>query len=361
MENHFQEFSGYHGTLVKPYYWFYPNQDCSKCPYHIKTGEEARVTYKEFYESFGFPYGPTMPESKQLIFYELKDFSRATVQRGHVTNCVASNLHVESILFDNNGYMETLLYQLNSICYITLYANYTPCNEYTHCCISKIYNFLLKYPETRLDIYFSQLYHVDDDFPVSAWNREALKSLGNLWPQVTINPLSGGVWQTLLYSFVKGISSTTLYQPILQSRASADRFNAHRIHLITGIKPYFVDVIPMSKPQEPTHCYKPTQANVGSNSAPHHFRSNSQYAFPLPPIPIIPFPAPQFKIKQETSSKPINVVRHLNMPGNTMEEFELSSFIPNARKINETIITEKIVKMNDKEPKDKKSKKGKEK
>ncbi|CAI9549402.1 unnamed protein product [Staurois parvus] len=226
METVFQEFSGYHGTLVKPYYWLYPNQNCSKCPYHIRTGEESRVTYREFYETFGFPYGPTMHEDKQLIFYEIKAFNGAVIQKGQVTSCASSNIHAESILFEKHGYLDSLLYQHDSVGYITLYVNFTPCNEYGHYCISKMYDILIKYTQMRLDIYFSQMYHVEVNFPSAVWNRDALKSLAGHWPRVTLNPLCDGIWKTVLCTFVKEVPETSMNQPILPIRASADRHNA---------------------------------------------------------------------------------------------------------------------------------------
>ncbi|OCT83094.1 putative C-_U-editing enzyme APOBEC-4 [Xenopus laevis] len=364
MENFFQEFAGSHGTLVKPYYWFEPNQNCSKCPYHIKTGEESRVTYGEFYEAFGFPYGPTMPENKQLIFYEVKDFSGTNLQKGQVTNCVISNLHAESILFEDHGYLDTLLCHHGTVGYITLYANYTPCNEYDHYCISKIYNFLLKHQDTRLDIYFSQLYHVEENSPAADWNRQALRSLASLWPRVTINPLSDGIWKNLLYNFAKGISLSALYQPILPARASADSSNAYAIHLITGIKPYFVDVSPASKLQEPNHHQESMIPKTHYNMVPKHLSGNYQYsAYPVPQGLIAPFPVPRIQVPQVASSKPRNVVRHLKMPGQVDmdEEFDVGSFIPNAKKINEVVITEKVVKDIDKEGKGYSKKKNKDK
>ncbi|KAM4722859.1 putative C-_U-editing enzyme APOBEC-4 [Rhinophrynus dorsalis] len=356
----FQEYSGYQGTLVIPYYWFYPNQNCSKCPYHIRTGEEARVTYGQFYEAFGFPYGPTMPEDKQLIFYEIKTFSGAPIQKGHVTNCRSSNLHAESILFENQGYLDYLLYQYNSVGYITLYANYTPCNEYAHGCISKIYDFLLKYPETRLDIYFSQLYHVEENFPTAVWNSEALRSLAGLWPRVTLNPISNGLWQTILYNFVKGISSTTLYQPILPARSSADSYNAYRIHVITGIKPYFVDVPPAYQQQETKSHHEIEGSHKDYSLVPQPHNGSQLYSpFIEPHIPFVPFPAPAFHIHREATSKPMNIVRHLKMPGDNNEEVDLGAFLPLTRKINEVVITEKVIKEKDMEEKNKSRKKKK--
>ncbi|XP_053325661.1 putative C-_U-editing enzyme APOBEC-4 [Spea bombifrons] len=349
MDHFFQEFSGYHGTLVKPYYWLYQNQGCSKCPYHIKTGEESRVTYGEFYETFGFPYGPTMPENKQLIFYEIKDFSGAVLQRGQVTNCVSANIHAESILFEEQGYLDTFLYHHDYyIGYITLYSNYTPCNEYAHYCISKMDNFIAKYPQIRLDIYFSQLYHTEASYPTALWNREALRSLAGHWPRVTLNPLSNGIWKNVLYTFVKEVPETTMYQPILPARSSTDSHNAYMIQVITGIKPYFVDVPPQPKPIIINQRQERPKANYNPNPQP---QTNS-YQYPpyfAPGMQLVPLPGPVSHAQNEVTSKPKNIVRHLKMPMDKYDDVDLGTFLPNAKKINEVVITEKVVKEKDKE------------
>ncbi|XP_063796281.1 putative C-_U-editing enzyme APOBEC-4 [Pseudophryne corroboree] len=340
MENIFQEFSGYHGTLVKPYYWLYSNQHCSKCPYHIRTGEESRVTFGEFYEAFGFPYGPTMPENKQLIFYEIKAFNGAVIQKGQVTNCTYSNIHGESILFDKHGYLDSFLYKHDSVGYLTLYANFTPCNEYGQCCISRMYDLLIKYPQMRLDIYFSQMYHIEEEFPVAVWNREALKSLAGHWPRVTLNPLSDGIWKTVLYGFVKEVPETTLYEPILPARATADSYNAYMIHLITGIKPYFVTEPPVSQPQETNSLPEYYREKRHFNSVPWLQNGNNNiYPFFIPRMPFV-LPS---HVQTELASKPKLVVRHLNMPGSVSGGKDLSESFPNVKKSNEVSITKQVV------------------
>ncbi|XP_075040069.1 putative C-_U-editing enzyme APOBEC-4 [Mixophyes fleayi] len=354
MENIFQEFSVYHGTLVKPYYWLYPNSNCSKCPYHIRTGEESRVTYGEFYEAFGFPYGPTMPENKQLIFYEIKALNGTVIQKGQVTNCASSSIHAESILFEKHGYLDSFLYQHDSVAYLTLYANFTPCNEYGHCCISRMYELLMKYPQMRLDIYFSQMYHVEEDFPVAVWNREALKSLAGHWPRVTLNPLCNGIWKTVLYSFVKEVPETTLYQPILPARAAADSYNAYMIHLITGIQPYFVNEPPVSQPQETKRLPESQSEKMNYNIIPRPQNGYHNY-YPVF-VPRIPF-VPPFHAQTEHVFKPKQIVRHINMPRAVNEETDFREILPNARKRNEVIITEQVVREKDKKTKDRKKKK----
>ena len=95
MEPLYEEYLANHGTIVKPYYWLSFSLDCSNCPYHIRTGEEARVAYTEFYQIFGFPYGPTYPPTKHLTFYELKTSSGSLVQKGHASSCTGNDTHPE--------------------------------------------------------------------------------------------------------------------------------------------------------------------------------------------------------------------------------------------------------------------------
>ncbi|KFQ95799.1 Putative C-_U-editing enzyme APOBEC-4, partial [Nipponia nippon] len=128
-------------------------------------------------------------------------------------------------LFEVGGYLDAVTDAYEDIGYIILYSNYSPCNEAYHCCISKIYNFLLKYPEITLCIYFSQLYHTEDGFPTAAWNREALRSLSSLWPRVTLQRLPGGTWRYLLCNFVCGFPGSTLYHPASPSSTLADQQN----------------------------------------------------------------------------------------------------------------------------------------
>ncbi|KFQ82458.1 Putative C-_U-editing enzyme APOBEC-4, partial [Phaethon lepturus] len=129
------------------------------------------------------------------------------------------------MLFEVGGYLDAVAGACENIGCIILYSNYSPCNEAHHFCISKIYNFLLKYPEIALCIYFSQLYHTEDGFPSAAWNREALRSLSSLWPRVTLQRLPGGTWRYLLCNFVYGIPGSALYHPTSLPRTLAGRQN----------------------------------------------------------------------------------------------------------------------------------------
>ncbi|KAM5294985.1 putative C-_U-editing enzyme APOBEC-4 isoform 1-T2 [Glossophaga mutica] len=329
MEPLFEEYLANRGTIVKPYYWLSFSLDCSNCPYHIRTGEEARVSYTEFYQIFGFPYGPTHPQTKHLMFYELKTSSGSLVQKGHASSCTANNTHPESMLFEMSGYFDAAVYNNEGIRHIVLYSSSSPCNEADHCCVSKMYNFLTTYPDVTLSVYFSQLYHTDTDFPASAWNREALRSLASLWPKVTLSPISGGIWHFLLDNFVSGVFGSTVFQPILTGRALADRHNAYEINAITGVKPYFTDVLSQTKEDQ----------NVTAQAAAESYAFNSVFpgqplqgtsAQPQPSqtpdlrVPVVfvlvPFrDLPPIHAGQNPY-KPRNVVRHLNMPQMPLQE-----------------------------------------
>ncbi|XP_044532097.1 putative C-_U-editing enzyme APOBEC-4 [Gracilinanus agilis] len=329
MEPLYQEYLTNHGTVVKPYYWLALTLDCSKCPYHIRTGEEARVTHTEFYQLFGFPCGPS-PQTKHLTFYELKTSSGSLVQKGQASSCTEYDTHPESMLFEMGSYLESLIHNNDNGGQILLYSNYCPCNEASHCCISKIYNFLMRYPEVSLNIYFSQLYHTETDFPVSAWNREALRSLASLWPQVTLNPISGRIWHYLLYHFVSGVSGAILYQPIWPARALADRHNAYEIKAITGVKPYFTDVLPQTTVNPNTKAQLDLQRCPLSNVFPQEsFQVMNNQLPPMMMTPeqkmpvifmLMPFGEQQpFSIGQNPP-KPKNIVRHLNVPQMLLNE-----------------------------------------
>ncbi|XP_010638865.2 putative C-_U-editing enzyme APOBEC-4 [Fukomys damarensis] len=337
MEPLYEEYLTHGGTIVKPYHWLNFSLDCINCPYHIRTGEEARVPYAEFHQIFGFPYGPTYPPTKHLTFYELKTSSGTLVQKGHASNCTRNQTHPESMLFEMNGYLDTAIYNNSSIKHIILYSNNSPCNEANHCCISKMYNFLMMYPDITLSVYFSQLYHTENEFPSSAWNREALKSLASLWPQVTLSPVSGGMWHSLLNNFVKGISGSAAFQPILTGRALADRHNAYEINAITGVKPYFNDVLPQTKGNQNTKA----QAAIGRYPLNNVFLGQSfqgtsgQLQHKQTPdlrIPVVfvlvPYrDLPPIQVGQNPH-KPRHVVRHLNTPQMSIYESKDSKNFP---------------------------------
>ncbi|XP_036891224.1 putative C-_U-editing enzyme APOBEC-4 [Sturnira hondurensis] len=329
MEPLFEEYLANRGTIVKPYYWLGFSPDCPSCPYHIRTGEEARVAHTEFYQIFGFPYGPTHPQTKHLLFYELKTSSGSLVQKGHVSSCTATATHPESMLFERNGYLDVAAYSNDGIRHIVLYSSGSPCNEADHCCVSKMFNFLVTYPDVTLSVYFSQLYHTDPDFPASAWNREALRSLASLGPKVTLSPISGGIWHFLLHNFVSGVFGSTTFPPILMGRALADRHNAYEIGAITGVKPHFTDVLSQTTEDQNATA----QAAAGSYAFNSVFPAQSLQMTSARPQPsltpdlrvpvvfvLLPFrDLPPIHAGQNPY-KPRNVVRHLNMPRMPLQE-----------------------------------------
>uniref|UniRef100_A0A5F8H3T8 CMP/dCMP-type deaminase domain-containing protein n=1 Tax=Monodelphis domestica TaxID=13616 RepID=A0A5F8H3T8_MONDO len=323
MEPLYQEYLTNHGTVVKPYYWLALTLDCSKCPYHIQTGEEARVTHTEFYQLFGFPCGPS-PQTKHLTFYELKTSSGNLVQKGQASSCTEYDTHPESMLFEMGSYLESLIHNNDNSEQISLYSNYCPCNEANHCCISKMYNFLMRYPDVNLNVYFSQLYHAETNFPVSAWNCEALQSLASLCD----------------------VSGAILYQPLWLARALADRHNAYEIRAITGVKPHFIDVLPQTTVNPNTKAQLDLQKCPLSNVFPQESSQVMNNQLPLmmmtpeqrTPIifMLVPFGEQQPLSVGQNPSKPKNIVRHLNMPRMLLKETK-DPRGPRAGKLVETV------------------------
>lgn len=366
MEPLYEEYLANRGTVVKPYYWLSFSLDCLNCPYHIRTGEEARVPYTEFHQIFGFPYGPVYPQTKHLTFYELKTSSGSLVQKGHASSCTENNTHPESMLFEMNGYFDAARHKNNAIRHIILYSNNSPCNEANHCCISKMYNFLIMYPDVTLSIYFSQLYHTEAEFPASAWNREALRSLASLWPQVTLSPISGGIWHSLLNSFVSGVSGPTVFQPILTGRALADRHNAYEINRITGVKSYFTDALPQTKEN------RNIKAQAALESYPFNKVFPGQYlqvtrGQPQPSLTpdlrvpvvfvLVPFrDLPPIHVHQN-AHKPRIIVRHLNMPRISFPDTKDPRRPPMGTPVERVEITEQAASTKEADEKKKKGKK----
>ncbi|NXL56473.1 ABEC4 enzyme, partial [Chordeiles acutipennis] len=322
----FQEYLTNQGTVVKPRCWQGQNDLCAKCPYHIRTGEEARVPYAEFHRVFGYPRRSTATlQNKHLLFYELRSSSGRVVQKGHATNCTEQDNHPESLLFEAGGYLDAVTGTYRNIGFIILYSKYSPCNEAYHCCVSKIYNFLLKYPEITLRIYFSQLYRTEDGFLTAAWNREALRSLSSLWPRVTLQRLPGGTWHYLLYNFVSGIPGSTLYHPTPLSRTLADGQNPHQINTLTGRKLYFRQGFPQAMQQNLKVFSSPSPAS----QQPFQTTKGSL----LPPVShsmLFPGMFPPFQ-RERLYPRPRNIVRHLKMPKESFNETANSEMLPSGR------------------------------
>uniref|UniRef100_A0A663M5L0 Apolipoprotein B mRNA editing enzyme catalytic polypeptide like 4 n=1 Tax=Athene cunicularia TaxID=194338 RepID=A0A663M5L0_ATHCN len=189
----FQEYLTNQGTVVKPYCWQRQNHTCAKCPYHIRTGEEATVPYAELDRVFGFSYRSTATlRNKHLLFCELRSSSGSIVQKGHATDCTEQGYHPESVLFGVGAYLDAVTDAHANIGCIVLYSNYSPCNEVYHCCI-----------KITLCIYFSQFYLTENGFHRAAWNGKALQSLSQ--PVATLQRVPGGARCYLPCNFVYGI------------------------------------------------------------------------------------------------------------------------------------------------------------
>ncbi|XP_010007632.1 PREDICTED: putative C-_U-editing enzyme APOBEC-4 [Nestor notabilis] len=313
----FQEYLTDQGTVVKPYCWQRQNHICAKCPYHIRTGEEARIPHAEFHRVFGFPYRSTAAiQTKHLLFYELRSFSGRVVQKGHATNCTDHDNHPESMLFEVGGYLDAVTDAYEDIGCIILYSNCSPCNEAYHCCVSKIYNFLLKYQEVTLCIYFSQLYHTEDGFPAAIWNREALRSLSSLWPQMTLQRMPGGAWHYLLCNFVYGIPGSTLHHPTPPSTTLADRQNPHQINNLTGINPYFRKAFPQAIQGKPVVLQKLKAFSSPSPASHQPFQMlKGSLLPPMSQSHSVLFPGMFLPFQREhLHPRPKHIIRHLKMP-----------------------------------------------
>ncbi|NXI71703.1 ABEC4 enzyme, partial [Anseranas semipalmata] len=329
----FQEYLTSQGTVVKPYCWQAQNQICAKCPYHIRTGEEARVLYTEFHQAFGFPHRSSAHlQNNHLLFYELRSFSGTVVQKGHATSCADQGSHPESMLFEAGGYLDSVTHTHANIGCILLYSNYSPCNEAYHCCISKIYNFLLKQPEVALCLCFSRLYHAEDGFPTAAWNREALRSLSSLGPRVTLHPLPAGTRRHLLSNFVYGIPGSTLHHPASPPRTSADQHNPHQINNFPGKEPYLRKAFPQATQGKPA-----VQQNVKTFSFPGPAFQKPLQAMkgglppPMSQSHLVLLPGTFLPSQGEhLYPRPKNVVRHLKMPKELFNETHNSEMLPSS-------------------------------
>ncbi|NWI58352.1 ABEC4 enzyme, partial [Calyptomena viridis] len=312
----FQEFLTNQGTVVKPCCCQRQPHTCAKCPFHIRTGEEARVPYTEFHGVFGFPHRPTVtPQNRHLLFYELRSSSGRVLQKGHATNCTAQGKHPESVLFGAGGYLDAATATCASISSIILYSNFSPCNEAQHCCVRKMYSFLLRHPHITLCIYFSQLYHTRDGCPSAVGNVRALRTLCCLWPRVTLQRLPGVARQYLLCHFVSGITGATPHCPVLPAGASAGRQNPQQINS-TGTKTYFREAF-----RQGMQGNRAVQQNLKAFPSPS---LASQQPFPamkgtlLPPMSpshVMLFPGMFLPSQSEKlCPRPRNIVRHLKMP-----------------------------------------------
>ncbi|XP_050163359.1 putative C-_U-editing enzyme APOBEC-4 [Myiozetetes cayanensis] len=307
----FQEFLTNQGTVVKPCWWQRQCPACAKCPFHIRTGEEARVPLTEFHGLFGSPHRPAAtPQNRHLLFYELRSFSGRVLQKGHATNCTARAQHPEAVLFQAGGYLDAATAACESIRCVALYSNLSPCD----CCLRKMYSFLLRHPRVTLRIYFSRLYRAGNGSPGAVGDARALRSLCSLWPRVTLQRLPEGARQYLLCHFVCGITGAIPPHPALPSGASAGRQNPRQINL-TGVKTYFREAFPRGMEGNPA-----VRQNLKVFPSPS---PASRQPFPavkgtLPP-PMSPSRVLSPGVflpsqREQLHLRPINIVRHLKMP-----------------------------------------------
>ncbi|NXM65282.1 ABEC4 enzyme, partial [Serilophus lunatus] len=317
-ETLFQEFLTNQGTVVKPRCWQGQPRACAKCPFHIRTGEEARVPYAEFHGVFGFPQSPTVtPQNRHLLFYELRSFSGGVLQKGHATNCAARAEHPESVLFGAGGYLDAAAAACGSIRSISLYSNFSPCNEARHWCVREMHGFLLRHPRISLCIYFSELYHAGDGSPRALGNVRALRSLCRLWPRVTLQRLPGGARHYLLCRFVCGTPGTSARHPLLPAAPSAGRQNPRQINS-TGTKPCFREAFPRQGMQgDPAARQNLKVFPSPSPASPQRFPAmkgtlpppmSPSFSQVLFPGMLLPSPREQLR------PRPRNIVRHLKMP-----------------------------------------------
>lgn len=299
----FEEYLTSRGTLVKPYSWLNASPDCVYCPYHIRTGEEARIPVAEFYQVFGFLPGPMGPPTRHLTFYELKTSSGHLLQKGQASSCTSCGGHPEELLFEAGGYLDWALHWDGGISHIVLYSSLNPCNEADHHCISKMCAFLEQHPDVVLSVHLARLYHTQSPWPTAAWNREALRSLASLWPRVGVSPVGGGLWHSLLVHFVSEVPGSAAWQPVLARRAQVDKQLAEDLYDIMG---------PQSEGSD-------TRADPGYFWAFPATRGSVQSTMaPDPRVPVIFVLVPLRDLLpiqvDPISLRPRNVVRHLNMP-----------------------------------------------
>lgn len=149
---------------------------------------------------------------------------------------------------------------------------------------------------------------------------------------------------------MSGVSGSTVFQPILTGRAVADRHNAYEINAITGVKPYFTDVLPQAK----GNLHGTAQAALGSypfmdstfpgQSLPVTSGQSPPSLTPDLRVPVVfvlvPFrELPPIQVAQ-SPYKPRNIVRHLNMPQMSPQETKDLGRPPLAMPVETMAVTE---------------------
>ncbi|NWV63813.1 ABEC4 enzyme, partial [Malurus elegans] len=298
-ERVFQEFLTHQGTVVKPCHGQRQTHACAKCPYHIRTGEEARVPYTEFHRVFGLPHRPpSAPQNRHLLFYKLRSCLGRVLQKGYATNCSAHGEHPEAMLFEVGAYLDTATAASASISCIILYANFSPCN----CCARKMFRFLLRHPHVSLGIHFSQRCPWWDGPARALWD------LCSLWPRVTLQRLLGGAWPHLLHHFVCGIMGSPACHPALPAGPQ----NPHQ----KGMHTHFRRTFPQGTLGNPAGQQSLKVFSSLSPASPKPFLAIKSSLLPLiPQSHSVIFPGVFLPSHREQLYPRLrNIIRHLKMP-----------------------------------------------
>ncbi|XP_061406243.1 putative C-_U-editing enzyme APOBEC-4 [Lethenteron reissneri] len=243
---------------------------CPRCPRHVRVGTDSRVPYREFCRSFGYPVAlarsaPWPGDDAALLgFYELRGTGGSLVQRGHATGCAARGYHPETLLFDAEGHLDSVLLTLGlghgAVTRVALFSSHAPCGHEALGCVSRILGFLEAHPGVRLEVYFAQF---ESGFAeaVRGYHRPpygqrdgtdeggSLRDLVGLRPRVTVAPISGGMWGKILRDFVSNVPPLALMNPVNHLRAREDSENAARLAGTTGVWPPYVDLAPVPSRQ----------------------------------------------------------------------------------------------------------------
>ncbi|CAM9584982.1 unnamed protein product [Lampetra fluviatilis] len=243
---------------------------CPRCPRHVRVGTDSRVPYREFCRSFGYPVAlarsaPWPGDDAALLgFYELRGTGGSLVQRGHATGCAARGYHPETLLFDAEGHLDSVLLTLGlghgAVTRVALFSSHAPCGHEALGCVSRILGFLEAHPGVRLEVYFAQFEsgfaEAGRGFHRPPYGQRdgtdeggSLRDLVGLRPRVTVAPISGGMWGKILRDFVSNVPPLALMNPVNHLRAREDSENAARLAGTTGVWPPYVDLAPVPSRQ----------------------------------------------------------------------------------------------------------------
>lgn len=129
-----------------------------------------------------------------------------------------------------------------------------------------------------------------------------------------MSPISGDIWHSILENFVSGVWGSTVLRPFIAGRIMTDRYNAYEINSITGVKPYFIDVLQRQRKENQNIKVWAAFENHPLNNADPGQPNLSQG--PRTPVVFLLVPHKDLPPIQgaQNAQKPRNVVRHLNMP-----------------------------------------------